>query len=215
MKTVSINEIISTNKKVYESLAIQFKNKIKIRKKNSGIAVNFFIKYFNNKLNKNIIELGPGSGYVCKLFVEKGFKTTAIEFSPKMAAICKETSPETEVIIDEFLKHNFGKKKYSGVITLAFIHLFPRTKTRLVLKKIKKLLVPGGLAFITTTKHDYSEEGFLVKKNFRGKFPRFRRKFTEEEFNRELKKANMTVVAKNYVRDYEESGKLWMDYVLK
>jgi 2-polyprenyl-3-methyl-5-hydroxy-6-metoxy-1,4-benzoquinol methylase len=202
------------NKKVYEALAPEFESKIKIRQRNTQKALKFFMGNHKRGAKKDVLEIGPGSGLLSKLLADKGFFVTALEFSPNMAEICKKVAPKTKVIVDEFLAHDFKKQKFSGVVALAFIHLFPKKLSQGVLKKIKSLLRPGGIALISTTRHAHSQEGLFIKKNFNAKLKRFRRKFTRSELEKELKRAGLIVLAQRDIPDAEEKNKVWMDYLV-
>ncbi len=102
MKTVSINEIVSTNKKAYESLAIQFKNKVKIRKKNSGIAVNFFIKHFNNKLIKTLSNLVRVRDMFAGFLSKKDLKPRPSNFHPKWLLYAKKQVLKRKLLLMNF-----------------------------------------------------------------------------------------------------------------
>lgn len=205
---------LKLNKMAYEELAPEFESKIKIRLINTRKALTFFLENFNKNAGVEILELGPGSGLFSKLLTEKNFSVTALEFSPKMAEICKKISPRAEIIVDEFLRHNFRKRKFSGIIALAFVHLFPKKISGKVLLKIRKLLKKKGVALVSTTIHNKSEEGCYVKKNFTKKIERFRRRFTREELEREFLKSGFKIIAQRDVADREEKGKVWMDYIV-
>lgn len=155
-------DYISINKKAYDDLAEEFERKIQVRKTNQKNIVNKFNKFIlKHRLpNKSLLEIGPAAGYTTKLLCDSGYRVTAIELSPKLSEICKRIAPESEIINDDFLNHDFGDKKYSGVLVIAFIHLFPKSDTEKVLKKINSLLISDGIVYISTTLHKLAKEGF-------------------------------------------------------
>jgi SAM-dependent methyltransferase len=208
---------ISINKKAYDDLASEFEKKIEIRKINQEKIVkkfeNFLSKYTVS--DKSVLEIGPAAGYTTKLLCEDRYKVTAIEISPKLSEICKRIAPKSEVITDDFLNHGFGDNKYSGILAIAFIHLFPKNDTQQVLKKICSLLISKGIAYISTTLSEQSGEGFERKINFEKENVRFRRRFTQEELEQELQSAGFLIVDREIVNDGEENGKNWMDYMVQ
>lgn len=208
---------ISVNKDTYDNLASEFESKIKTRKGKQLRIINKFIKFLNKFIpsNKKILEIGPAAGYTTKLLCDKHYHVDAIEFSPKLAQICKRVAPKANVINKEFLSYNFGKKKFSGLLAIAFIHLFPQKDTSRVLSKIKSLLVPGGIAYISTTLHQKSTEGFDIKRNFEIQNIRFRRRFTKQDLDFEIKKAGFKILDVKIVKDDEEKDKKWIDYILQ
>lgn len=166
-------------------------------------------------INKTVLEIGPAAGYTTKLLCDRGYKVTAIEISSKLSDICKRIAPESEVVTDNFLTHDFGSNKYSGILAIAFIHLFPKIDTNQVLRKINSLIVPDGIVYISTTLSDYSGEGFERKVNFEKENIRFRRRFTQEELEQEIKDAGFSIIDQEIINDTEENGKKWLDYIIQ
>lgn len=209
---------IKQNREVYDELAEEFEDKIVVREENNNHIASSFTKHlsknFGDKKYK-ILELGPGAGYLCKILSERGNDVKAIEFSEKMAGICKKIAPKAHVIVDEFISHDFMGEKFDGILAVAFIHLFPKAEADNVLNKIKDLLNSHGILYIGTTIHNESSEGLYPKINFTKKLTRFRRKFTRDEFENMLKTSGLNIVEKNDYVDNEEVGKTWMDYVVE
>ena len=134
-------DYLKINKKVYEQTAQEFFEKIPLRIGPSKRIVEDF-DYWAKKCvkGKKVLELGPGSGYISKLLIEKGYDVTAIEFSSSMAKIAKKTAPNLKIIVDEFLQHDFKSRKYSGIIAIAFVHLFPKKDLDRIIEKSYNLL---------------------------------------------------------------------------
>ena len=215
--TVDQKNYISINKKAYDDLAFEFEEKIEVRKDNQEKIVKKFERFLPTHAvsNKNVLEIGPAAGYTTKLLCQDEYEVTAIEISPKLSEICKRTAPESKVITDDFVAHDFGTNKYSGILAVAFIHLFPKMETQKVLRKIHSLLTQSGIVYISTTLSGHSSEGFERKVNFRKENIRFRRRFTQEEFERELQDAGFVIVNREIVNDSEEKAKNWMDYIVQ
>ncbi len=211
-------DYIEQNRRVYDNLAEEFEEKLDIRTENNKHIIENFSRELEKRCdlqNCEILELGPGAGYLCKILSEKGVKMTAIEFSEKMANVCKKTAPLTHVIVDEFLAHDFKDQQYDGVLEIAFLHLFPSRDTPKVLEKIKKLLKPKGVLYTGTTVHQNSSEGLFPKINFKKPFLRFRRRFTKNEFEKTLINGGFKILqSKSYI-DHEEEGKVWIDYIVE
>ena len=210
------SEYLDINKNAYDLLATEFESKIKIRKNNQTRIVNRFIGFLEeySPLAKNILELGPAAGYTTKLISEKGYQTDAIEISKKLTEICKRIAPLANVYNNEFLSHNFKNKKYSGILAVAFIHLFPKTQTHKVLAKIHSLLSEKGIAYISTTVHSKPTEGYERKRNFDKENIRFRRRFSRNDLEEELIKAGFFIINIETTIDTEEKNKEWMNYVV-
>jgi SAM-dependent methyltransferase len=212
-----MEDYLNINKKAYEDIAEEFEEKIEIRKEASQrIAEEFdsFIKDSKNCLE--VLELGPGSGDILKNLYDKGYKVTALEFSPKMAEVIKRTCPESRIIVDDFISYNFGEEKFQNILAIAFIHLFPEEDCILVLEKIRNLLKEEGVAFISTTLHENFEEGYFGKTNFKNNPLRYRRRFTEEKLDELFKKTGFKISKKIKTEDEKEvQGKKWISYILE
>lgn len=209
------NDFINFNRKAYDSASSEFKEKIKIRHKKDEQIIQTFSQFLGPS-NHSILDLGPGSGYMSKLLIENNYQVTAIELSPKMAAVAKETAPAISLVIDDFLSHDFHAEKYDGILAVAFIHLFPKDRISQVLNKMYNLLKDGGIAFISTTKHLISDEGILEKDNFEGKQKRFRHRFTEAELIKLPTEAGFKTLHYYENRDENEGvEKLWMNFIVQ
>jgi cyclopropane fatty-acyl-phospholipid synthase-like methyltransferase len=113
-----------------------------------------------------VLELGPGNGQVSRLLYEYGLGVTTIEFSPPMAEVVKETAPHIQIIVDDFLSHDFGEEKYDGIIGIAFVHFFPAAEAQKVMHKIHSLLRSNGVAMLATTIHQQTHNEIISKTNF-------------------------------------------------
>ena len=103
--------------------------------------------------------------------------------------------------------------KFEGIFAKAFIHLFPKEDAIIVLKKIFNMLEEKGIAFIATTVHERSEEGFFEKSDYNKKLKRFRKRWTEEELLEEIKKAGFTIKDKDYHIEPDKKKK-WINLVV-
>lgn len=210
-----MEEYLLRNKETYEAAAEEFRGKIPHRKVITESFVADFCSTLSglNPRKTTILELGPGSGYTSKLLIERGFDVSAIEISQKMADVAVETAPPLKMIVDEFKSHDFGSTRYNAIIGIAFIHLFPGREIPTLLNKINNLLVKNGILHLSTTVHLISEEGFFTKNNFKGKYLRFRKRFTEEEFKNYIEAAGFNIQKVFFVEDDEEKDKRWMNII--
>lgn len=207
---------LEINRKTYDETAKEFGKKIPVRKNSVTKIVKRFFPFLKKKGGSlDILDIGLGNGQIARKFHDLGCRVTGIEFSEPMAEIAKKTAPDINIICDDFLNHNFGNKKFSGILAVAFIHLFPEKDCKMVLKKIHHLLEKGGHAFISTTKSNKSEEGFFGKENFQNQPLRFRKRFTKKELWNMLEKADFEILEYNEDKDKEVSDKIWMNFIIK
>ncbi|MBS3169978.1 class I SAM-dependent methyltransferase [Candidatus Woesearchaeota archaeon] len=206
-----MDDYLSLNKQAYDTAAVEFEKKNSTRTINTEKIVAEFCSFLLSDHQKtSILELGPGNGQVAKSLLEHGFDVSAIELSPAMAAVALNTAPRLKMIVDEFLSHDFGSKQYSAIIGIAFIHLFPSVEIPTLLKKIYSLLIPQGVIYLSTTIHHHPEGYLALKNNFNGKYLRFRKRFTEDEFRQSVMQAGFSIQKISFVTDHEEKDKNWM-----
>ncbi len=121
------------------------------------------------------------------------------------------------VLNAKFKIANFPKikisKKFNGIILDAFIHLFKENKAKVILNKVKKILKPKGIFFISTTKHHLSKEGFFEKEGYAKKVKRFRKFWTEKEFKDFLKENKFKILDVTYEKQ-PDSNNVWMNYIV-
>ena len=208
-------DYLALNQKIYDQIAEEFKQKITVRKSGDKKIVNKLSHYLKNISGAKILDTGPGNGQMAKMLCDKGFKVVGIEFSKPMAKIAKNTAPKMKLIVDNFITHDFGIEKFSGILSIAFIHLFTKVDCQFVLNKIYSLLNNDGFALISTTKHAASEEGLSRKENFKNKPLRFRKKLTKDELNAMLENAKFNIIEYYENRDTENNDKTWMNFVVK
>jgi len=209
-----MKDYVKFNEKAYNNLASEYKNRIKKYKTVEKEIIRPFRDYLKENFDKiSVLELGSGSGLSLFYLNQENFETTAIDISNEMIRVSKEMSPKTKFIHDDFLEHDFGDSKFQGIFAKAFIHLFQKKDAILVLKKIKNLLLPKGIAFISTNLSKKSREGYFEKKDYPGNPKRFRKKWTEEELIREVEKVGFKVFKKFH---HKENEKNWIKlYVIK
>ena len=146
-------------------------------------------------------------------FEEEGFETTAIDMSNDILRVSKELAPKTKYIYGDFLAYDFGKTRFDGIFAKAFIHLFPKEDSKIVLKKIFDLLKNNGAAFIATTVHKKSDEGFFEKTDYKKGMKRFRKRWVESELLAEIRKIGFTIHHKGYHNE-RDKGKKWINLVV-
>lgn len=207
-----MKDYLQVNKEAYNQLANQYTERTKRYVESDKLVLQPFIKEIKHlDPNPKILELGPGSGLALQMFTREGFNTTAIDIAEEIIKNACIASPDTIFIHDEFLTHDFGIQTFDGVFAKAFIHLFATPDATEVIKKIHALLKENGVAFISTTVHDKSEEGYREKTDYKNSPKRYRKKWTEEELLETFSKS-WTILHKNY---HQVDDKSWLALVLR
>lgn len=210
-----MKEYLKTNKRAYDKLAKEYKERLKSYKTSEPIILAPFIKYLKeNFKGVRVLELGPGSGLASSFLNKAGFETTAIDISKNIIKVAREVSPKTNFIHADFLTYDFSDLKFEGIFAKAFIHLFPKEDAIKVLKKIKDLLIKNGVVYIATTLHERSKEGFFEKEDYNKRVKRFRRKWEESDLIITIREVGFEIIKKRYYEEKEKSKK-WIDFFLR
>ncbi|MEX0749148.1 MAG: class I SAM-dependent methyltransferase [Candidatus Saccharimonadales bacterium] len=213
-----MKDYISINQAAYDATAPEFQAKKRLRSENTAALVRELSDYLDLEYpatDIRVLELGPGSGYAAKLLCDRGYQVTTIEFSEPMARLAQITAPAAELIVDEFMSHDFKGQKFNAIFAVAFIHLFTRDDAETIVRKMYQLLSSGGIALVSTTQHEVSCEGYAEKTNFHAKSVRFRRFYSQEDFIELLSVAPFQPLKLLQSTDTEVEGRQWMGYLLK
>jgi cyclopropane fatty-acyl-phospholipid synthase-like methyltransferase len=202
-----MRDYIQYNLAAYENTAEEFQTKKETRLEADIQLADTFISQL--KTGKRVLELGIGSGQLARLLGERQLRVEAIEYSPRMAELAQQTAPDTRIIVDEFLRHNFAGKQYDGVIGVAFIHLFSSADAERAMMKIKNLLVPGGVLMLSTTVHDKTHDDFVKKSNFKTEAYRYRKHYSIKDFKALIIKVGLEIISVTTNKDREVPGKIW------
>ncbi|MDP2909825.1 MAG: class I SAM-dependent methyltransferase [bacterium] len=201
-----IDEYIST----YNALAEEYEKRTKALFSVTQNAVNAMSNYVRPK--GKILDIGCGVGLAASFFSYKGFEVTCIDISPKMISFAKKRNPSATFIQGDFLTTNFDSL-FDGVFAFSFIHLFPKDVALRILQKIHQTLDYGGIAHIDSTKSKNSKEGWEVKKDYKGKYKRYRKHWTETELRDALIQSGFEIID---LKDYTDPfGKNWIDFIVR
>src|SRR4030042_1668742 len=203
-------EIQKVNRATYDNLANEYEQRTKILKDVTEYALSLFIKHLST--GKEILETGCAVGLAVRIMEEKGLSVTGIDISPKMVKYAKKRNPKSDIILGDFLTYKFNNN-YDGIFSFAFIHLFPNNISLKILRKMHKLLKPGGILYLGTTRSEKSHEGWEEKRDYKNKEKRFRKHWTEKELEGALIKTGFKKLDLYIIED--PFKKIWMDFVVQ
>jgi len=208
-----MKEYVKLHRQVYNELASEYAANFKYYSnfKSERKTLSPFIKTLKENFKKvHVLELGPGSGLDLADLIAAGFQTTAIDVAERIIEECRKVAPDANYLHGDFSEYDFKKSKFEGIFARGFIHLFPKKDAIKVLEKVKKLLVPNGIAFIGTTKHDLPEEGYMTKEGYSRKLKRYRKKWTENELKETLRELGFKIIYTGYHVEHDKNNKTWM-----
>jgi ubiquinone/menaquinone biosynthesis C-methylase UbiE len=162
--------------------------------------------------NINVLDIGCGVGLDSFILNNQGFTVEGVDISEKMIDFARQNVINGKFAVGDFTQ--IPARRFNGLLMDAFIHLFPKNEIPSLLEKIKSCLLPGGLAFICTTKSETSSEGFLEKADYHIKTLRFRKHWTQEELIETLKNSGFKIV--EFYLDHETTyNKVWMNVIIE
>lgn len=101
--------------------------------------------------NGKIIDIGCGSGRDAKVFSERGYEVTGIDFSSKMIEVAQEKAPQADFHVMDMRFLNFDPIFDGAWANASLLHL-SKNEFLHVLEKIFQCLKPNGLFFIKLKK---------------------------------------------------------------
>lgn len=160
-ETYNLNKRREVTKQVYNNFAPTFETR-------SEKNIPFFTDYRNffvvNLNGKKVLDIGSGTGVDAVFFKDKRLDVTCIDPSEEMVKRCQQKG--LKVIQGYFEDYPFQENSFDGIwASASFIHLM-RNEVVVALEKVKKILKPNGIFYISLAEGDSEvfiegpEEGF-------------------------------------------------------
>lgn len=159
-----------------------------------------------------VVDIGCGVGLLVKLLRDRGIPAIGIDFSQEMVSHARDRNGETAVLHGDFMEHPF-ETRFAAVVAMGVLHLFPSEEAAKVLARLRDLLLPDGVLYVTTTRADTSKEGYQTKDYYSGGYVRYRRDWTEPELASLLSEGQLDIVERLYVED--DDSRVWMNFVAR
>jgi SAM-dependent methyltransferase len=158
----------------------------------------------------HLLDLGCGAGEpIPALFIEKGWKVTGVDFSPKMIALANFYQPKVRTILSDISEVDFENEQFEAVTAIYSLFHLEKEKHRPLFEKIFRWLKPGGKALFTYADRHYTgAESFSGYKEFMGE-KLFYSHFTPLELRNILMNIGFDIIREDY-RDIGGEIFLWM-----
>lgn len=138
-----------------------------------------------------ILDIGCGSGRDARIMSEMGFKVIGVDFSKKLIEIAKREAPSVEFHVMDIDQLLFEASSFDGIWASASLLHIPKENISPILKKIRAILKPNGI-FYLSVKQGLGEG---VEKDVRyNLIEKFWSYFEEEEIKRYLVGAEFTIL---------------------
>lgn len=108
--------------------------------------------------DKNVLDVGAGTGRLSVLLAKNGAKVTALDLSPKMLELVKRKNAKIEIVVGEAENLPFKKETFD-IVTAAFLIVHLKDPTRFF-DEVYQVLKDGGIFVVTNINQ---KEAPLVK----------------------------------------------------
>lgn len=134
---------------------------------------------FLGKLNllasgdKNILDVGSGTGNLCIKLKKSGYHPTGIDFSKEGIALFKQKDPTAKVFYGDVTQDfPFDDNSFDGVCTNNTIYTLPENKRSAVFKEFYRVLKPNGVIIVSNLAEGFSAIAIYlahIKKSLKNK----------------------------------------------
>jgi len=115
-----------------------------------------FYKQLNAKNGENL-DLGCGTGEPFpKMFVDKGWKVTGVDFSENMLKLASKYVPKMKNICADICDVNFDDSSFDAITLIYSLFHIPYIEHEKLFKKIYNWLSPGGKVLFTYATKEYT-----------------------------------------------------------
>ena len=168
-------------------------------------------------LGKKILDIGCGAGRDATVFVKHKFDYLGIDASEGMLKVAKERIKNGKFRKMDFYKLNFPANSFDGTWAAASLLHIPKNKIRGALKRIKRILKPGGISFFSfKEKNKNSKKGLVPYERNPGTF-RYWSYYTQKEFEGILKSVGFKMIKfmKHKEKEKDGSTTVWLCFFAK
>jgi ubiquinone/menaquinone biosynthesis C-methylase UbiE len=157
-----------------------------------------------------ILDLGCGPGTDSKLLVESGLTVTGFDLSDELLKIAANKNPSVEFIQGDMRKLPLSDNSFDGVFAKASLLHIPKSDMPMVLKEIKRVVIPEGIVHIAIKGGE--GEQIETENKFGYTYKRFFSYWQAELFSELLAKEGFSIV-----RLAVKAGTTttWLQYLLR
>jgi cyclopropane fatty-acyl-phospholipid synthase-like methyltransferase len=118
-----------------------------------------------------LLDLGCGAGDAWdRLFVERGWSVTGVDFSRRMLELAAKHVPEMQTVHADMRQVEFPSCRFDAITAIYSLFHLARRDQALMFVKFSRWLIPGGTALFTYATRDYTgSDEFDGYKEFLGR----------------------------------------------
>jgi ubiquinone/menaquinone biosynthesis C-methylase UbiE len=182
----------------YNNLADNYAD-MKYEKNPQQKDLGIFLKLLKPK--SKILDLGCGAGQDAGYLAEAGMEVLGLDISKEMIAEAKKRNPTIIFSVGDFLLFNFVDDKFDAVWCSTVFHHIPSDQNEVFIKKIQRILRPGGLLYISTGVGGSESEGWTdaewETKNEKIPTKMYNKIMKSEKFENLIKKFSFEITQKS------------------
>ena len=157
-----------------------------------------------------LLDLGCGSGEAfSRLFVEKGWHVTGVDFSKQMLELAHRYVPEMETIHADVRQVKFSSAQFDAIVAVYSLFHVPRQDHHELFSNMHHWLRPGGMLLFTYATKQYTGceeyDGYV---NFLGKDLYYSHS-TPEQLTKDLRAIGFKILEKEFIEIAGETF-LWI-----
>jgi len=157
-----------------------------------------------------ILDLGCGAGIPVAKFLSQFYKVVGVDISTRQIELAKKNVPKAVFIRKDITKVSFPPGSFDAVVSFYTIIHIPREQHKEILKKIYKMLKPGGYFLGTMGVEELRE---IIEEDWLGE-PMYWSHFGKEENIKMFKKVGFDILIAKVEKEKENNEIIKHLYVL-
>lgn len=170
-------------------------------------------KKFKKLLPKGkILEIGAGGGRDARQLHKLGFDYIGTDISKTLLKVAQKNNPKLKFLHQSVYELGFPKNTFDGFWACAILLHIPKTKIDVALQKIKEVIKPNGIGFISVKQGDNEavledslDNGIILK--------RFFALYHDNEFQEILRRNGFKIISADIRKISERTT--WLIYFVK
>lgn len=162
-----------------------------------------------------VLEVGSGAGRDSLLFTQSGYDYFGFDASQGMLEVAKARNPNAEFALISFYDFELPENSFDGFWAAASLLHAPKNRIVDVLKRLLRVLKPGGIGMIAVKEKLEVDEGVIVDERFDEPISRFFAFYTKEELEEVLQSAGFKIVDYIHRVEDDEINTRWLCFYVK
>jgi SAM-dependent methyltransferase len=202
---MEISEQVALHRAYYDSTANGYANDAPKVRDIVREVVDWFCGYL--KPGSSVLDIGPGVGIATAMFCDKGYKVSAIELSPAMAAHAARAAPRATIINEDFFTYEFDGP-FDGIFACAILHLYDRAGSEQMLRAMHACLREDGHAYVNAPLGVCEDDIITPRKTHY-------QKHTDASLDKLVRACGFSPVDRRPTKDPTRPGMFWTNYIIR